>query len=125
MSYFDGFVAAVPEARKEEYVAHARQAWERIFAPAGALQVLEGWGDDVPEGEVSSFPMAVKREPGETVVFSFIEWPDRATRDACYAQMQAGGMPEGMSDMPFDGRRMIYGGFTPVLVAAAEEMAPA
>ena len=125
MSYFDGFVAAVPEARKEEYVAHAKQAWERIFAPAGAVRVLEAWGDDVPEGEVTSFPMAVKREAGEAVVLSFIEWPDRAARDACYARMQAGDMPEGMSDMPFDGRRMIYGGFTPVLVAAAEEMAPA
>lgn len=115
MPYVDGFVAAVPDDRKAEYVAFARTTWGRIFAPAGALRMVEGWGDDVPEGEVTSFPMAVKRAPGESVLFSWIEWPDKATRDACMTAMAEGSGPEGMGEMPFDGKRMIYGGFEPVL----------
>jgi len=115
MSYIDGFVAAVPTDRKADYIAHAKEAWERIFAPAGALRCNETWGDDVPEGKVTSFPMAVKCKPDETVVFSWIEWPDKATRDACMAAMQAGDGMEGMAEMPMDGKRMIFGGFEPIL----------
>ena len=68
----------------------------------------------MPEGEVASFPMAVKREPGETVVLGWIEWPDKRTRDACSAAM-ADGATTGMADMPFDGKRLIYGGFVPII----------
>jgi uncharacterized protein YbaA (DUF1428 family) len=115
MPYVDGFVAAVPDDRRAEYIAFARTSWDRIFAPAGALRMMEAWGDDVPDGAVTSFPMAVKRAPGESVLFSWIEWPDKATRDACMTAMAEGSGAEGMGEMPFDGKRMIYGGFEPVL----------
>ncbi|MCI5112148.1 MAG: DUF1428 domain-containing protein [Marivita sp.] len=115
MPYIDGFVAAVPTDRKADYIAHAREAWDRIFAPAGALRCTEAWGDDVPDGKVTSFPMAVQCKPGETVVFSWIEWPDKPTRDACMAAMEAGEGMDAMAEMPMDGQRMIFGGFDPVL----------
>ena len=120
MSYYAGFVAAVPEGRKADFVAHAREAWEAIFRPLGALSQVECWGDDVPDGEVTSFPMAVRAEPGEVVVFSWIEWPDRATHDAANAAMRApdadlAARLEAMAAMPFDGKRMIHGGFAPVV----------
>ncbi|WP_298434581.1 DUF1428 domain-containing protein [uncultured Jannaschia sp.] len=120
MSYFAGFVAAVPTDQKDAFVAHAHEAWEVIFKPLGAIAQVECWGDDVPDGEVTSFPMAVKCEPGETVAFSWIEWPDKATHDAANARMRdpdpafAAAMTD-MSEMPFDGMRMIYGGFAPIV----------
>lgn len=112
MAYIDGFVAAVPTSNKEVYRQHASKAaaW---FKDRGALKVVENWGDDVPEGKVTSFPMAVKKQEDETVVFSWIVWPDKATRDAAYRQSE--GMD--MNDMPFDGKRLIYGGFEPLLEA--------
>ncbi|MBM2574778.1 DUF1428 domain-containing protein [Jannaschia sp. Os4] len=118
MTYYMGAVAAVPEARKAEFVAHAREAWEVIFKPLGATAAVETWGDDVPDGEVTSMPMAVKAEPGETVVLSWIEWPDKATYEAANARMRDPAFAEvmaGMSEMPFDGARMIWGGFAPVM----------
>ena len=75
----------------------------------------ECWGDDVPDGEVTSFPMAVRKEPGETVVFSWIEWPDKATRDKCMGAMRSDPRFEAMGAMPFDGKRMIFGGFEPIV----------
>lgn len=109
MTYVDGFVAAVPEARKQDYIEHAARA-AGMFREFGALRVTECWGDDVPEGELTSFPLAVRRAPDEVVVFSWIEWPSRAVRDAAWARVMA---DPRMADrpMPFDGRRMIYGGF--------------
>lgn len=109
MSYIDGFVVPVPTAKKEEYRTVAKRA-AGIFKKHGALHVVEAWGDDVPEGKVTSFPMSVQRKPDETVVFSWIVWRDRAARDEGMKrsmddlQMQPG-------DMPFDGQRMIFGGF--------------
>jgi uncharacterized protein YbaA (DUF1428 family) len=123
MSYFDGFVAAVPEANRDAYVAHAREAWDKVFAPMGALSMVETWGDDVPEGEATSFPIAVDRREGEAVVFSWIEWPDKATRDAAWARMM--GPEVEMTAMPFDGSRMVFGGFVPVLALRAETPVPA
>ena len=111
MSYYAGFVAAVPTDRKAEFVAHARAAWEQIFKPLGALAQVETWGDDVPDGKVTSFPMAVKCGPGETVVFSWIEWPDRATYDAANERMAAPDFAPDVPKLPFDGQRMILGGF--------------
>ena len=111
MSYVDGFVAAVPTANREAYRRHA-QAAAVVFKEYGALEVVECWGDDVPEGKLTSFPMAVQRRDDETVVFSWILWSNRAARDA--------GMKKAMADprlqpdvnpMPFDGKRLIYGGF--------------
>jgi uncharacterized protein YbaA (DUF1428 family) len=111
MSYVDGFVVAVPTVNKEIYQQHAKAA-AVVFKEYGALKLVECWGDDVPEGKVTSFPMAVKCQEDETVVFSWIIWPSRKVRDE--------GMKKVMSDprlscetnpMPFDGKRMIYGGF--------------
>jgi uncharacterized protein YbaA (DUF1428 family) len=115
MSYVDGFVAAVPDAKKDAYVEHARHAWA-VFKEFGALHSFECWGDDVPEGKLTDFHRAVKREDGETVVFSWIIWPDKATRDAGWQAMMKDERMAGM-EMPFDGKRMIYGGFTPIFEA--------
>ena len=117
MSYYDGFVAAVPVANKEAYLVQARKAWD-MFRGMGALSTVEAWADDVPDGEVTSFPMAVKRKDDEAVVFSWVEWPDKASRDAAWGRMREAG-PEAMGEMPFDGKRMIYGGFAPILVERA------
>ena len=117
MNYVDGFVIAVPTANKDKYLQLATKA-AGLFKEYGALQVVETWGDDVPEGKVTSFPMAVQRKPDETVVFSWIVWPSRAVRDE--------GMKKVMEDprmdmkpeaMPFDGKRMIFGGFQIILQA--------
>ena len=110
MTYVDGFVVAVPTADRAAYTRHADLA-AQVFKENGALSVVEAWGDDVPEGKVTSFPMAVKRKDDETVVFSWIVWPSRQVRDA--------GMKKSMEDprlrpegnAPFDGQRMIFGGF--------------
>jgi uncharacterized protein YbaA (DUF1428 family) len=111
MNYLDGFVAAVPLANKESYLKHAAQA-AVVFKDYGALSVVESWGDDVPEGKLTSFTMAVKREEGEVVVFSWIQWPSKAVRDSAWEKVMADPrMDPTRSPMPFDGKRMIYGGF--------------
>jgi uncharacterized protein YbaA (DUF1428 family) len=119
MSYIDGFVIACPEANKETFIEHARKA-DSLFMEWGALRILECWGDDVPEGKTTDFRMAVKAEEGEAVLFSWIEWPDKATRDAAMAKMMAPDfndprMNKDANPMPFDAKRMIFGGFVPVV----------
>ncbi|MGF1502795.1 MAG: DUF1428 domain-containing protein [Paracoccaceae bacterium] len=114
MSFVDGFVVAVPTESRAAYGEHAAQ-FAAIFREYGATRVVEAWGADVPEGAVTSFPMAVKCAAGETVVFSWIEWPDRATRDAAMAKMRTDPRFEDAGPMPFDGKRMIMGGFEPIL----------
>lgn len=109
MSYFDGMILPVKTADKEIYRTHAIKSWE-MFRAHGALSMREGWGDDVPPGEVTSLPQAVKLQPDETVVFSWIEWPDRATRDAAWGAIMAD-EGNGLDQMPFDGSRMTWGGF--------------
>ncbi|MFT4097079.1 MAG: DUF1428 domain-containing protein [Rhodoblastus sp.] len=113
--YIDGFVAAVPTANREKYRKHAETA-AAVFKEHGALKVVECWGDDVPDGKLTSFPLAVQRKDDESVIFSWIAWPSRAARDA--------GMKKAMEDprlspeqnpMPFDGKRMIYGGFETIV----------
>ena len=116
MSYIEGFLTPVKIADKDKYIAHAETA-AKLFKQWGALRVVETWADDVPEGKVTDFYRAVNREDGETVVFSFIEYPDRATRDAVNVKMMNDPAMAAMSDMPFDGQRMIYGGFAVVLDA--------
>jgi uncharacterized protein YbaA (DUF1428 family) len=117
MNYVDGFVVAVKTADKEKYQRYA-QAAAPVFKEYGALTVVECWGNDVPEGKLTSFPMAVQRKDDETVVFSWITWPSKAVRDE--------GMKKVMEDprfnpetnpMPFDGKRMIYGGFEMIVSA--------
>ncbi len=111
MTYIDGFVAAVPTANKEAFRRHAAEA-APVFKEHGALQVVETWGDDVPDGETTSFPMAVKKQDDETVVFSWIVWPSKEARNAgmekCMADPRM--QPEN-NPMPFDGMRMIFGSF--------------
>jgi uncharacterized protein YbaA (DUF1428 family) len=115
MNYVDGFVAAVPTANRETYRAHAARA-AVVFKELGALSIVECWGDDVPEGKVTSFPMAVKCEPDETVVFAWITWPSREVRDAGHRKMaQDPRMGQDSNPMPFDGKRLIYGGFEVIL----------
>ena len=111
MTYVDGFSAAVLTANREAYRKHAEAA-ALVFKEYGALTVVECWGDDVPEGTVTSFPMAVKRKDDETVVFSWITWPTRQVRDEAWTKIM--GDPRMQADknpMPFDGKRLIYGGF--------------
>lgn len=111
MTYVDGFVAAVPTANKDKYIKHASDA-AVVFREHGALSLVECWGDDVPEGTVTSFPMAVKCEPGETVVFSWITWPSKGARNAGMAKvMEDPRLKPDVNPMPFDGKRLIYGGF--------------
>jgi uncharacterized protein YbaA (DUF1428 family) len=115
MHYIDGFVVAVPDEKRDVYVRYAGEV-ARVFKECGALRVVECWGDDVPEGKLTSFPMAVKREPGESVVIAWIVWPDKATRDAGHRKMEADPRVQHATDtMPFDGKRMIYGGFQTVV----------
>jgi uncharacterized protein YbaA (DUF1428 family) len=111
MNYIDGFVAAVPTANRDLYRKHAETA-AKVFKEFGALKVVECWGDDVPEGKVTSFPMAVKRQAEETVVFSWILWPSRAQRDEAWKKVMSDPrMQPERNPMPFDGKRLIYGGF--------------
>lgn len=115
MSYVDGFVVAVPAANKRAYIKLAEEA-AAVFKDHGALQVVEAWGDDVPEGKVTSFPMAVQRKEDEVVVFSWILWPSRQARDeGMKKSMEDSRMKMDMSNMPFDGKRMIFGGFEMVV----------
>ncbi len=111
MEYIDGLVAAVPTANKQQYLEHARAA-AAVFREHGAIRVVDCWGDDVPDGEVTSLPMAVKCQPDETVVFSWILWPSREARNAAMeAVMRDPRMTDEANPMPFDGSRLIYGGF--------------
>ena len=115
MHYIDGFVVPVPDDQRDIYVRYAGEV-ARVFKEYGALRVVECWGDDVPEGKLTLFPMAVKREPGESVVIAWIVWSDQATRDAGPLKMQADPRAQHASNMmPFDGKRMIYGGFQTVV----------
>jgi uncharacterized protein YbaA (DUF1428 family) len=115
MSYIDGFVVAVANSNKEKYLKHAQTAGE-IFKEYGALRVIEAWGDDVPDGEVTSFPMAVKANADETVVFSIAFWPSKEVRDEAWRKvMEDPRMQPEENPMPFDGKRLIYGGFVPIL----------
>lgn len=117
MSYVDGFVAAVPTANRDAYREHAAKAAE-AFRDHGATEVVECWGDDAPEGEITSFPLAVKRREDETVVFSWVRWPSKAVRDAGMAKVFADPrMQPDVNPMPFDGKRVIYGGFEVLLEA--------
>jgi len=115
MTYVDGFVVAVPTKRKEEYVKHAKEGAE-VFKKYGALQAIECWGDDVPDGKLTSFPMAVKCKPDETVVFAWIVWPSKKARtegmEKCVTDpfFQSESSP-----ILFDGKRMIYGSFETIV----------
>src|SRR5689334_18263253 len=115
MTYVDGFIAAVPTANRNAYKNHAEAA-AVVFKENGALKVVECWGDDVPEGQLTSFPMAVKRKSDETVVFSWILWPSREVRDKGMKALRTHPrMQPDVNPMPFDAKRMIFGGFVPIV----------
>jgi uncharacterized protein YbaA (DUF1428 family) len=109
MSYIDGFVIPVPADRKDAYRALAAKV-APIYKEFGATRIVECWGDDLPNGKVTDFKRAVKAEEGEAIVFSWIEWPSKEVRDAGNKKLMEDPRmkPE---DMPFDGKRLIWGGF--------------
>jgi uncharacterized protein YbaA (DUF1428 family) len=119
MTYIDGFVIACPKGNKQKFIDHANNA-DSMFMEMGAVRVVECWADDVPVGTTTDFRMAVKATEDEDVIFSWIEWPDKATRDKAYAIMMDPTQTDPRMDpvknpMPFDGKRMIFGGFSPVV----------
>lgn len=114
MPYIDGFVAAVPTANKQKFIDHANLG-DPVFIEQGATRVVECWEDDVPDGKVTDFRRAVQAQQEESVVFSWVEWPDKATRDAGMAKFMDDPRMAAASDCPFDAKRMIFGGFTSVV----------
>ena len=112
MSYISGFLTPVKTADKDRYIKSAEVSWP-LFKEYGALEQVETWGDDVPAGKVTGFDLAVKLEPGEVVVFSWVKWPDKATADAAWQKMMEDPRMKDF-DMPFDGKRMMWGGFQPI-----------
>lgn len=115
MTYVTGMVAAVPRDNKDAYIDMCNKLWTQ-FKEDGALGGADTWGNDVPDGEVTSFPMAVKAGEGEVVCFSWILWPDKATADACWVKMETEERWTSIfaEGMPMDGKRMIFGGFDQV-----------
>lgn len=125
MSYIDGFVIAVPTASKQKFIDHA-ELGDSVFIELGAMRVVECWGDDVRDGKVTDFRKAVQAKKDETIVFSWIEWPDKETRNAAMKKMTDWmenpekcdpRMDPDRNPMPFDGKRLIFGGFAPVVEA--------
>ena len=119
MSYIDGFVIAVPKANKAQFIQHAELA-DAAIMECGARRIMECWEDDVPDGKVTDFRRAVAAKDGEAVAFAWIEWPDKASRDIGMAKMRAAMASDPRFDpeqnpVPFDGKRMIFGGFSAVV----------
>ncbi|MCB1625444.1 MAG: DUF1428 domain-containing protein [Pseudomonadales bacterium] len=119
MSYIQGFLLAVPKTNKTAYRALAKKA-AVIFKEYGAQRIVENWGDNMPDGKITDFKRAVKAEANEAVVFSWIEWPDKKTLDAAATRMETDERWQAMGDMPFDGKRMIWGGFEPIFDSAGD-----
>jgi uncharacterized protein YbaA (DUF1428 family) len=117
MNYIDAYVIAVPTANKETYRDKAEKM-AVVFKKHGALNVVENWGNDVPEGKLTSFTMAVKREENESIVFSWITWPSKSVRDEAWkVVMQDPIMQDESFGTLFDGKRMIFGGFETIVQA--------
>ena len=115
MTYVEGFLLPVPTANRDAFEKHAR-AGLPFFQKHGVIRVVEAWGDDVPDGKVTDYKGAVQATKDERIVYSWVEWPSKEARD--YGWKKAMEDPR-MKDvkMPFDGKRMIYGGFKPILDA--------
>ncbi len=121
-AYTDGFVVPVPEGKRDAYRELASKM-AKVFRQHGAARVIEAIGDDVPKGEVTDFYRAVKAEEGEKVVFSFIEWPDKGTRDEAWKKIMADESLKPEGEMPFAGQRMFWGGFEKIIDTAKERTA--
>jgi len=113
MSYIQGFVIPVPDGNKEDYRAMAAKV-APMFKDYGAERIVECWSDAVPDGKLTDFRKAVQAEAGESVVFAWVVWPDKATHDSAAEKMRADPRMEDQGPIPFDGKRMIYGGFVPI-----------
>ena len=113
MPYFTGSIAAVPSANRQKYRDHLLATWP-LLRGRGATRMVETWGVDVPRGKVNDLQGAVQAGEDETVVFAWVEWPDKATSDAAWAALPADPALRALPPMPFDGSRMIFGGFEPV-----------
>ena len=122
--YTDGFVVPVPEGKADAYRELATKM-AKVFRQHGATRVLEAMSDDVPKGEVTDFYRAVKAEDGEKIVFSFIEWPNKETRDKAWQKIMADETMKPEGEMPFAGQRMFWGGFEPIVDTAKREPAHA
>jgi uncharacterized protein YbaA (DUF1428 family) len=109
MAYIDGFVMAVPAEKKQAFL-EVSEVWAKYLKELGATRVVQTWGDDVPEGKLTDFRRAVAAEKGEIVSFGWAEYPSKAVREAAKAKMQSDERMNSM-EMPFDGKRMIFGGF--------------
>jgi uncharacterized protein YbaA (DUF1428 family) len=118
--YIDGFVVPVPEGKRDAYRELASKM-AKVFRQHGATRVVEAFSNDVPKGEVTDFYRAVKAEDGEGVVFSLIEWPDKAKRDEAWKAIMADESLKPQGDMPFDGKRMFWGGFEKILDTAQQQ----
>ena len=118
--YTDGYLVPVPADKKEEYRALAQQMADK-FKGWGAVRVVEAWGDDVPDGKVTDFKRAVQAQDGEGIVYSYVEWPDKETRDKAWQEMMNDTSMQ-QAEMPFDGKRMFWGGFRPILDTSAEKV---
>ena len=116
--YVDGYLLPVPEGKKDAYRALAQKVAGK-FTDFGAVRVVEAWSDDVSEGKVTDFQRAVKAEDGEGIIYSYVEWPDKETRDKGWASLMADPDMQGGHEMPFDGKRMFWGGFRPIVDTAA------
>jgi uncharacterized protein YbaA (DUF1428 family) len=117
--YTDGFVVPVPEGKEESYRELASKM-AKVFRQHGAKRVVEAIADDVKHGQVTDFYRAVKAEDGETVVFSFIEWPDKQARDDAWAKIMSDESLKPEGEMPFNGQRMFWGGFEPIVDEVAK-----
>jgi uncharacterized protein YbaA (DUF1428 family) len=122
-NYVNGFIAPVPNDKKEAY----REMTERqaaIFREYGALRLIQAWGDDVPEGKVTDFRRAVQAEPDETVVFAFIEWPSKQANTEAWEKIMKDERMQPSGDVPFDGKRLFWGGFEKIVDTAGQVSSP-
>lgn len=121
MSYYTGSVTPVPNANRQAYIDHATRAWP-IMREHGATRMVETWGEDVQRGKWTDFHRAVDAKEGESIVFAWLEWPDRASSDAAFRKMMDDpSFSEKLGEIPFDGKRMIWGGFSPVFEGGTDK----
>ncbi|MFV0411228.1 MAG: DUF1428 domain-containing protein [Paracoccus sp. (in: a-proteobacteria)] len=116
MAYYTGMIAAVPTANRQKYLDHAKLTWP-LFRSYGATRMVETWGVDIRPGKVTDYLGAVQATADEGIVYSWIEWPDQAAADAAWDKMQTDPAMQALPPLPFDGSRMIFGGFAPVFAA--------